>query len=456
MAPPDASSEPKRGLAGRLTARRLALDLSLDELAGNDLSVEDLRMVEAGLTSPSSDILGILAHRLDTTTDYLTEDVDRIEEKARLTVAYSELALRNGEYQDALAELTELLSDWRILDRETVWRARRLQTQSLEGVGRLEDALIELESLRRDAQGGRRFKDELEIAVDLVRCYQEVGDVSIAIDIGQATLERMSTLHLTGTDEHARLVSALIGAHYERGDIHRAAMLATAAIAEVDAVGSPNARAAIYWNASLTSNAAGDTVGALTLAERAVALLSQGDDSRAIGRLRTAFGWLFLRLDPPDPERAYRELEVARVTLLEVGSAADLAYCETELARCELLRGNPHLALAHAQSATTHSGSPPQADIANVRLIEGHALVALERLDEAVERYSEAMDLLVLGGFSRQSVSIWRELGDTYEHIGLTHEAARAYKVAMLAYQRALNSMGVRADPAQPWARRDV
>lgn len=430
------------GLGRRLRQARLARGLSQGDLAGDDLSASYISLLEAGKRTPTEDVLARLADRLQCSTAYLVDGVDSGErEKSRLTLEYAELAIRNGEAADALSEVDALLKSRSGLDTELRWRARRLHASALETLGRLEEALVELEALRVDAAAAKRHTEQLRLAVDLVRCYQEVGDVALAIDVGELTLERVAALNLAGTDEHARLVSALIGAYFERGDLRRAAMLAKSAITEVEAIGSRQARAAIYWNASLTTEATGDAVGALVLAERAVALLAELDETRSLGRLRTAFGWLFLRLDPPDPDRAFHELRAARQALLDAGSQVDLAYCETELGRCALMSGDPERALEHAGAAIVRLGDKPRPELAHARLVEGRALLAVGHHDDALAAYATASNLLTRLGLPRQGAAAWRELGDSYAELGLLEEAGAAYR-------QALTDAGVRAAPA--------
>lgn len=436
-----ATGAPEIGLAGRLRESRLARGLSQSDLAGAELSPSYISLLEAGKRTPTPDVIALLASRLECTPEYLVEGVDPGDsDRARLTLEYAELALRNGEAADALSELTRLRTDTPALDANSSWRARRLYAAALEAVGRLEDALTELEALRREAAVAKRYAEELQLAVDLVRCYEEVGDVSLAVDLGQATLARLARLNLAGTDEHAQLVSALIGAHYDRGDLRRASKLAREAIAEIDGIGSRTARAKIYWNASLAAEATGDTAGALIIAERAVALMSGGDEARSLGRLRTALGWLLLRVVPPDLERAHIQLEAARYALRDVGSQIDLAYVETELGRCELLRGYPSRALEHTQAATALLGDSPRTESAHAQLLEGRVLFALDRHQDAIAAYRSAAALMEILGTSRQGATAWRELGDAYEDLGMSSEAAKAYQVA-------LASIGIRAAP---------
>src|SRR5205823_15117483 len=96
---------------------------------------------------------------------------------------------------------------------------------------------------------------------------------------------------LGGTDAEVELTVTLVGSYYERGDYTRAALLSNTVVDAVERHGSPRARASAYWNASLVAEARDQGALALELAERALALLSEGDDERSLARLRVAYAW---------------------------------------------------------------------------------------------------------------------------------------------------------------------
>ena len=76
-------------------------------------------------------------------------------------------------------------------------------------------------------------------------------------------------------------------AYCERGDTAHAVRLCSKAIAQAETLDSPRARASAYWNASVMQANRGDIVAAVPLAERALSLLSEGQDARNLARLRT-------------------------------------------------------------------------------------------------------------------------------------------------------------------------
>ena len=430
------------GFGQRVRELRRAMGKSQTELAGDRLSASYVSLLESGKRSPTPDVLAALAAALDCSPDYLLHGHDpKLNEKFRLGVRYAELAIRNGEAADALTQLDALLDDVTHAPAELIRGAQRQRAHALEAVGRLAEAIDTLEDLDEEAQADARLEEHLRLVVDLVRCYQEAGDNAHALDLGVAALDAVGSLELAGTDIHAELVSAVIGAYYVRGDLVTAGRLAEVALSDVGNRGTPRARAAVYWNASLVAEASDDIAAAVALAERALALYADGDDERSLARLRVAYGWLLLRTTPPQPEAARDMLLVAQTALAEVGSATDAAYCETELARAALLLGQPETALDHAATAAAGLSEEAKLEGAYVHLVRGAALLALDRRDEAVAAYRQASSALASLNVARLAAGAWRELADAFTRLDLLPDAA-------LAYQQALSEVGVRGAPA--------
>jgi len=436
------------GFGARLRAARVAAGMSQAELAGDALSASHVSLLESGRRRPTVPVVDLLAARLGCTPGLLLHGADpAAAERTRLTLDYAELALRNGEPGDALTQLEALPGTGTGGPAgEDAWRARRLRCAALEGLGRLEEALREIESLRAQARSERRHSEHLRLTVDAVRCYAEAGDLSYALDVGETALAVVREVGLQGSDVHAELASTVLGAYYERGDLVRAQQMAAEALAAVDAGGgSAQARAAVSWNASLVAEQRDDLPAALMLAERALAVYAEGDDRRAHARLRVAYGWLLLRGTPPRPHDARRELAAGLEVLRDLGSAVDLAYCETELGRCEVLLGEPAAALERADSALSRLGAVSRLESAHTLLVRARALLASDRRDDAVATYRQAASVLGDLELSRAAAGAWRELADAFAQLGLLEDAA-------LAYQQALSEAGVRPAPDVSYA----
>jgi tetratricopeptide (TPR) repeat protein len=360
-------------------------------------------------------------------------------ELRRLAVSYAELALRNGEARDALTQLDKVFG-FEPDQSDLMRRARRLRANALESLGDLEAAITELEALVVHAEAARRWDELARLTIDLVRCYQEAGDAAHSLDVGRTALDRIEHVGLAGSDVHAELASAVIGAYFVRGDLVKAGQLAAKAVADVDSRGSARARAATYWNASLLAESAQEISRALQLAEKALSIYADADDQRSLARLRVTYGWLLLRTTPPQPEAARDVLLAADTALQDLGSAIDRAYCETELGRASLLLGEPETALRYAQQATERLGDVPRLESAYVVLVRAAAMLALGRREEAVTNYRLAASLLASLELSRLAAAAWRELADAFAKLGLHQDAG-------LAYQQALSEAGVPAAP---------
>ena len=121
-------------------------------------------------------------------------------------------------------------------------------------------------------------------------------------------LEHLADTPLDSTDEAVQMAVTLAAAYFVRGDIGQAVRVCRKAIAKAETLDSPVARASAYWNASAFEAEQGAVRDAIPLAERALALLAEGQDGRNLGRLRTHLGIMQLRMDPPQIDEAQQNL----------------------------------------------------------------------------------------------------------------------------------------------------
>lgn len=425
----------------RLRQLRLGVGMAQSELAGEGVSASYVSLLESGKRTPTALVVRALAARLGCDESLLTsgldgEDLKRLE----LSVKYAELALLNGESKDALDQARLVIESSLAAPPDVLWRARRAHATALENLGRLEEAVREVEQLHTEAVAQRRWADALRLLVQVARCYKEAGDIAHALTVAQAGLELVERYELTGTDAHAELASTVIGLHYVQGNHVRADLLADEVLKQLEEHGSRRARGAVYWNASLNAEGRGDVEKAVVLAERALALYAEGDDERALARLRVAHAWLMLRSAPPRTQQAAKLLEEARAVLVDTGTEVDVAYCETELGRAAILLGDARAGLKWGRAAVKRLGAKPRLQTAHARLVVARALLTVGKNAEAVAEYRAAAATLGGLGISRQSASAWRELADAFTQLHLFEDAA-------MAYQQALSEAGVRAAP---------
>jgi transcriptional regulator with XRE-family HTH domain len=430
------------GFSERVRQLRISLGLVQSDLAGDGLSSSYLSLLESGKRTPTASVVAALAGKLGTTEQYLlTGEKPKDRERLELSVAYAEIALRNGEARDALSHASQAMESAGTASADLLARARNIRAQALESVGELGLAIREFDELVSQARGEGRFLDALQLTVSLARCHKEAGDLAYALTLAEGGLAEATQYDLVGTDAHAELASVVILLYMLRGDLIRADVLADRVLAQVNSAGSRRARASVYWNASLNAEARDDIDKAFVLADRARALLAEDDDERAIGRFRVAYAWLLLRCSPPRAEQAYEMLVIAHDSLTNCGTEVDLAYCETELGRAKLLLDDPQEALDLARGVLRRLEPDRRHESAHARILLARAHLALGQPDLAVAEYrAAATELTDLKGAERQAAAAWRELADAFTGLHLFEDAA-------MAYQQALAEAGVRAAP---------
>jgi tetratricopeptide (TPR) repeat protein len=106
-----------------------------------------------------------------------------------------------------------------------------------------------------------------------------------------------------------------------------------------------------------------------------------------------------------------------------------LASCETEIARCALLRGNYDEAVEIAERAIARcaDGTPERAQ---ARLVSGLALTMSGRADDGVGVVSLAADGLAAAGSRLDAAQAWRDLAEALLHVGRSEQAIAALRRA--------------------------
>lgn len=429
----------REALGRRLRSARLARGLTQGDVAHKIMSVAYLSRIEAGHRGPTYPLLVALAERLDVTIESLLGEPDRrVVDEIRLALDYAELSLESGQPEDAERHLTGALDQLATSRLDGMRdRARWLHARALEATNREDDAILELEELVDDerADGVTRIR----AGIALSRIYRETGDLGRAIECGQRVMTYVEEAGLDSSDEAVQLAVTLAAAHFEQGDTGHAVRMCRKAITRAETLGSAQARASAYWNASVMQANKGDVTAAVPLAERALALLSEGQDARNLARLRTEVGRLQLELDPPAIEDARSNLEQARAELQwSSGTPIDRAWTLLGLARVAFLAGDPGacrelLVQVHA----TADGHAPLAE-AEALVLEGRSLAAEGKTDLATQAYQRAVHRLSAIGADQSAAQLWFDLADLLTGVGMD-------EAAMDAYRRAAVSTGLRA-----------
>ena len=427
-------------LGQRLRAARVAKGMTQTDLAGAEVSVGYVSRIESGHRRPNLQVLTDLCQRLGTPVEQLLMGVAPQElEQIRLNLDFAELSLESGQPQIAESQAREARDQAEAAAlKELVYRARFLIARALESQGLVDDAIIELETLLSPRVGTVMH---IKVGIALSRCYRESGDFSKAVEVGEMILEQLADTPLDSTDEAVQMAVTLAAAYFERGDTGQAVRVCRKAVTKAETLESPTARASAYWNASMMEQAQGSVRDAIPLAQRALQLLAEGQDSRNLARLRTQLGIMQLRLDPPLVDEAQRHLQQA-VQELEWCSAGPVEVARNDLAiaRAHFIKGE--VDTAQVMSSHIHDVVQMHAPIvaADAKALEGQAFAAQGQVEEAVRAYREAVLVLTGIGSDRGAAQLWFELADLLEEVG-DLDAARD------AYRSAAASTGLRSRP---------
>lgn len=417
-------------LGDRLRAARVAKGITQSDLAGDGVSIGYVSRIESGQRRPSSKVLAELARRLETSVEMLLEGVAPREiDEIRLTLDFAELSLESGEPQEAQARSGEVIERAKAASLDDMHaRARFIHARAMEAQGRLDDAILEYEALVENTEGGLLW---IRTGIALSRSYRESGDLSRAIETAELILARLDQTGLEGSDEAVQMALSLAASYFERGDTGHAVRLCRKAVARAEELGSPTARASAYWNASMMEAERGAIREAVPLAERALALLGEGQDARNLARLRTQLGIMQLNLDPPEVESAQHQLEQARHEM-EWSSAApvDMAWNDLALARAWLLAGDASEAQAISRRVHDTVSSTAPIVAAEAKALEGQAAAAQGDGEAASRAYHEAVHTLTGIGADHSAAQLWFDLAALLEGVGSLDAARDAYRSA--------------------------
>jgi tetratricopeptide (TPR) repeat protein len=427
-------------LGQRLRAARVAKGMTQTDLAGADVSVGYVSRIEAGQRRPNLQVLTDLCVRLGTPVEQLLMGVAPQElEAIKLNLDFAELSLESGDPQTAELQARDAreAAEGAAL-KEHTYRARFLVARALEAQGLVDDAVIELEALLTPRVGNVL---QIKVGLALVRCYKTSGDFAKAIEVGEMLLEHLDETPLDSTDEAVQLAVSMAHAYYSRGDINQAVRVCRKAMAKAEKLDSPVARASAYWNASIFEAGRGSVGDAVPLAQRALALFSEGQDGRNLAILRTNLGDLQLQLSPPQIEEAKLNLEQAAEEMRSNSAGpVDMGRNELARARAHYLAGELDVAEVMTGNVLERVRTLSPLTAADAKSLEGQVHAARGDIAAAAAAYREAVFILTGVGSDRTAAEMWFELAGLLEDVN-EFDAARD------AYRSAAASTGIAARP---------
>ncbi len=369
-------------------------------------------------------------------------------------LAYARVALANGEPDSARKHLTALLAGGD-LPRRLTHEAAKLLAEAHERLNDLGTAIRLLQPVYEECLAGRSHLSLPAVAYPLCHYHLLVGDPATAIQVGERGVQASEDAGLAGTDEHLKLEATLMGAYYESDDLSRAWARFEQILQRAQRAGSATGQGAAYWNAALVAEARGDSVQALRLSERALALWSEAAGDRDLTRLQYMVGWFILVADPSRAPEAARLLDQVAAAVHANGSDVDRAEWESYRSLAHLLSGELPPAERLARRAVLHLQQLGDHRLSARALITlGDALLAQGRSADGLARYRAAAETLGSARPHRRVASLYREIAHRFALAGeqgaALHCVGLAFTAAQVPYNAAAGELafGLRA-PAQ-------
>jgi tetratricopeptide (TPR) repeat protein len=201
------------------------------------------------------------------------------------------------------------------------------------------------------------------------------------------------------------------------------------------------ARASAFWNACIFEAGRGSVGDAVPLAQRALALFSEGQDGRNLAILRTNLGDLQLQLSPPQIEEAKLNLEQAAEEMRSNSAGpVDMGRNELARARAHYLAGELDVAEVMTGNVLERVRTLSPLTAADAKSLEGQVHAARGDIAAAAAAYREAVFILTGVGSDRTAAEMWFELAGLLEDVN-EFDAARD------AYRSAAASTGIAARP---------
>lgn len=428
------------GAVGELIRQyRRRAGLSQGELAGTDFSASYVSLIESGKRQPSEGALVLFARRLGCAVDDLRRPAVTDDTAAELELSYARLALANGE-PDAARVRLDVMLERADLGLRLRHEALLLLAAAHETGGDLDAAIRILKPLYDLCLTGGSPLPITSVSIQLCWACLNAGDFDAAVRVGERALQAGDEAGLTGTEDYLKLRANLVAAYHELGDDGVALALADDLVRVSREAGSSFGEAAAYWNAALVAESRGRLHEALSMSQRALALMGEQGTSRNLTRLQYVAAWLILRADPDRAWYAATLLDRARPALEDLASPAERGYWELSRGVAHLLSGDARAAERLLRRARVHlEDVGDEGEIIQVVMSLADALVAQGRQDDGLAGYREAVELLGHFRPGWRAAALYRSLA---YRLSLAGDPAGAVRCLDLA----LDARGIRAE----------
>jgi tetratricopeptide (TPR) repeat protein len=408
--------------------------MSQAQLAFPELSDSYISLIESDKRIPAPAVVELLARKLGCSATYLVSGVsEQTVNEIRTVLEYAKIAMENGEAGEARDRFADVIAAPATAALpDLLHQARWGHAMALESTGELEGAISELRTLVSESLPERDPDHWARLNIALTRCYRERGHLTESIRAGENGVRALTAAGVELSDARIELEVTILSSYVYRGDLVRAAQLSEQLIKRAERLGTPRARMAVYWQAAFVAQHSGKYEAGIPLAERALALLGEGDDERNISRLRGLIAMLLLRTGPGNAERARTLLlQVTDAMSANRSSDVDVALNYVELARAETTLGRPGDAVGFAEKALDMLGNGPRRVTGWSLTVLGEAYMRMGRRSEAVDTLTGAAKYLEEMESNREAAYTWSELGELLGELGDEERQCEAYRRAL-------------------------
>jgi tetratricopeptide (TPR) repeat protein len=407
-------------VGARLKEARERVGVSQRQLAFPGCSSAYISRIEAGMRTPSLQVLQLLGQRLGVSGEFLAQG--RGSGSAELdTLAEAEFALRLDDAELAERRFVEVLDAAE--DAKTKARA-------LEGLGQLAfrrgDPARTVTLLEESLDLSRQeVTDRPKLAETLGRACAMLGDLESSIEIFDACLRQAERRR--DRIEASRFGVLLGNALIDAADFARAEQLLGRTLELAEEVRDPVLRARLYWLESRLHAEQDDPERAADYARQALAIVQLTEDRSYTARAHQLLA--HIELDRNRPDEALRLLEEGR-GLLDDLSPVEIAQYRLEEARALAATGRPEEAAAVAMQVSGVIAKANVEDAGRSYTLLADLFAELGDGARAGELYELAAELLERNP-NRYLVRVYRRHAELLESQGQTGAAMELLKRAV-------------------------
>ena len=423
--------------AARVREARLAAGLTQAELAGDRFSKEYVSQVELAKTRPSPAALDWFAERLGVDRLSLAgESAAAVRAACEAAVSRAEAEIEAHRYVEALQELDGARVALRPgYDLRLSLRLQLARGWALQSVGRMEEALEELDRARHDAEqaGSSDAAAQALYRIGVVR--YKMGSLATAASLLDEALRACDASRDPSDAVRARIYNARAKIRRRQKDFTAAAEDVERALELAHALNDDRVLAETYLDASLVAERRNEYTLAREHAERSKALYERVADHEYVGKLLNNLGQL--RAITGKPEEAVPLLRESFRIAVDQDNRIDAAFAASSLASARMHTGDLEGAIESGNRAIELLGSREEyrEEEGNARIVIGRAALSLGRIEEAETSFKAAASCFAAVETVSHLAGAWVALGDVATARGEAGKAAELYRRAAEALQ---------------------